>query len=221
MSPRFVLPPPPPPVEVRAWPDRDALRADRSFLLGVLVKAHMGPGRLGLLWLWGVVGAIGWSFIGTAIVTFEESYDAVSAIVGVVMLAVGAAALVPAVILVVVGLRRDAAVRRLLTQWGGLDRDPARDAGLRLPGTTLGWLLPSFVLGALGLYLCFVVPAGAVRGEDTYGLMVLIMGLGLLAWIVGLVGVFKAFWHRRWIVRTLAGEAVRPAPVAQGGGVHR
>ncbi|TRV77077.1 hypothetical protein FKN01_17080 [Streptomyces sp. 130] len=216
MSPRFVLPPPPPPVEIRAWPDRDALLADRSFLLGVLVKAHIGPGRLGLLWLWGVVGAIGWSFIGTAVITFEESYDAISAIMGVVMAALGAAALIPAVILAVVGLRRDVAVRRLLTRWGELDRDPARDAALRLPGTTLGWLLPSFALGALGLCLCVVVPAGAVRGEDTYGLMALIMGLGLLAWLIGLIGVFKAFWHRRWIVRTLAGAAAPPPLVSRG-----
>ncbi|MFE7574785.1 hypothetical protein ACFU5Z_08610 [Streptomyces sp. NPDC057521] len=221
MSPRFVLPPPPPPVEIRSWPDRDALLADRSFLLGVLVKAHIGPGRLGLLWLWGVVGAIGWSFIGTAIITFEESYDFISAILGVVLLAMGAAALIPAVILLVSGLRRDVALRRLLTQWGELDRDPARDAGLRLPGTSLGWLLPSFLLGALGLYLCVVVPAGAVRGEDTYGLMALIMGLGLLAWFVGLVGVFKAFWHRRWIVRTLAGATAPPPLVSRSGGVHR
>ncbi|MGW2472150.1 hypothetical protein [Streptomyces sp. NPDC001665] len=221
MSPRFVLPPPPPPVEIRSWPDRDALLADRSLLLGVLVKAHIGPGRLGLLWLWGAVGAIGWSFIGTALIGFEESYDPISAIFALVMLALGAGALIPAVILLVSGLRRDVALRRLLTQWGELDRDPARDAGLRLPGTSLGWLLPSFALGALGLYLCVVVPAGAVRGEDTYGLMALIMGLGLLAWLVGLVGVFKAFWHRRWIVRTLAGVAAPPAPVAQGGGAHR
>ncbi|MFF7336015.1 hypothetical protein ACFZAT_01635 [Streptomyces sp. NPDC008163] len=217
MSPRFVLPPPPPPVEIRSWPDRDALLADRSFLLGVLVKAHIGPGRLGLLWLWGAVGAIGWSFIGTAVIGFAESYDPISAIFALVMLAIGVGALIPAVILLVSGLRRDVALRRLLTQWGDLDRDPARDAGLRLPGTGLGWLLPSFALGALGLYLCVVVPAGAVRGEDTYGLMALIMGLGLLAWLVGLVGVFKAFWHRRWIVRTLAGVAA-PQPL---GGVHR
>ncbi|MFG2569914.1 hypothetical protein ACGFR6_31375 [Streptomyces sp. NPDC048567] len=221
MSPRFVLPPPPPPVEIRSWPDRDVLLADRSFLLGVLVKAHIGPGRLGLLWLWGVVGAIGWSFIGTAIITFEESYDFISMILGVVMLAMGAAALIPAAILLVSGLRRDVALRRLLTQWGELDRDPARDAGLRLSGTTLGWLLPSFVLGALGLYLCVVVPAGAVRGEDTYGLMALVMGLGLLSWLVGLVGVFKAFWHRRWIVRTLTGAASPPPLVSRSGGVHR
>ncbi|WP_405899418.1 hypothetical protein OG242_19755 [Streptomyces sp. NBC_00727] len=221
MSPRSVLPPPPPPVEIRAWPDRDALLADRSFLLGGLVKAHIGPGRLGLLWLWGVVAAVGWSFIGTAFITFEESFDAVSAIAGVVMLAMGAAALIPAVVLLVVGLRRDAAVRRLLTQWGELDPDPARDAGLRLPGLSLVWLLTSFVLGALGLYACVVVPAGAVRGHDTYGLMALIMGLGFLAWTVGLVGVFKAFWHRRWILRTLTGTAA-PVPLAQqGGGAHR
>ncbi|NED16237.1 hypothetical protein [Streptomyces sp. SID9124] len=221
MPPRSVLPPPPPPPEIRAWPDRDALLADRSHLLGVLVKAHIGPARLGLLWLWGAVGALGWSLIGTALIAFEESYDPFGAVYGVVMLALGAAALIPAVVLIGVGVRRDAAVRRLLTRWGELDRDPARDAGLRLPGVGLVWLLTSFVLAALGLYACVVVPAGAVRGEDTYGLMALIMGLGLLAWIVGLVGVFKAFWHRRWILRTLTGTAAPDPLPAWGGGAHR
>ncbi|MFB8084321.1 hypothetical protein [Streptomyces sp. NPDC055992] len=221
MSPRSVLPPPPPPLEIRAWPDRDALLADRSFLLGVLVKAHLGPGRLGLLWLWGAVGALGWSLTGTAFISFEQSYDPLGAIFGVVMLALGAAVLLPALILLVVGVRRDVAVRRLLTQWGELDRDPARDAGLRLPGLSLVWLLASFALGAFGLYACVAVPAGAVRGQDTYGLMALIMGIGFLAWIVGLIGVFKAFWHRRWIVRTLTGTAAPEPLPAWGGGAHR
>jgi len=221
MPPRSVLPPPPPPVEIRAWPDRDALLADRSHLLGVLVKAHIGPGRLGLLWLWGALGALGWSLIGTALIAFEESHDPFSAVFGVVMLALGAAALLPGAILIGVGVRRDVAVRRLLTQWGELDRDPARDAGLRQPGVSLVWLLTSFVLGALGLYACVVVPAGAVRGHDTYGLMALIMGLGFLAWIVGLIGVFKAFWHRRWILRTLTGTGGRAPLVVPGGGAHR
>lgn len=137
------------------------------------------------------------------------------------MLALGAAVLLPALILLVVGLRRDVAVRRLLTQWGALDRDPARDAGLRLPGLSLVWLLASFALGAFGLYACVVVPAGAVRGHDTYGLMALIIGIGLLAWIIGLIGVFKAFWHRRWIVRVLTGTAAPEPLPAWGGGAHR
>ncbi|MGW1227479.1 hypothetical protein [Streptomyces sp. NPDC001478] len=221
MSPRPALPPPPPPVEIRTWPDRAALLADRAHVLAALVRAHLGPGRFALLWTWGLLAALGWSLTGTALITFEESYDVVSAILGVVLIALGAGCLVPAVILVVVWLRRDRAVRRLLVRWGRLDRDPARDAALRLPGPSLGWLLPSFALCALGLYACVVVPAGAVRGQDTYGLMALIMGLGLLCWLIGLIGVTKAFWHRRWVLSLLAGAPAAPRAEASTGGAHR
>ncbi|MEE4488742.1 hypothetical protein [Streptomyces sp. BE230] len=221
MSPRSALPPPPPPVEIRSWPDRGALLADRAFILGALVKMHLGPGRLGLLWLWGALGALGWALIGTAFITFEESYDVISAFIGAIMLAMGACCLVPAVILVVIGLRRDREIRRLLAQWGALDRDPAGDSAFRLPGVSLAWLLGSFALCAFGLYACFAVPAGAVRGSDTYGLIALIMGLGFIGWLIGLIGIIKAFRHRRWILRTLTG-AVAPEPlVSSGGGAHR
>ncbi|WP_406453784.1 hypothetical protein OG782_22895 [Streptomyces sp. NBC_00876] len=221
-SPRSALPPPPPPVEIRSWPDRGALLADRAAILGALVKTHLGPGRLGTLWLWGALGALGWSMIGTALITFEESYDVISAIIGLVMAALGAGALVPAVILVVVGLRRDGRIRRLLTQWGELDRDPAADAALRLPGASLVWLLGSFALCAFGLYACVAVPAGAVRGEDTYGLMALIMGLGLISWLIGLIGITKAFWHRRWVLGLLRGATVPVPPlISIEDGSHR
>lgn len=221
MSARPALPPPPPPVEIRTWPDRGALLADRAHILGALVKMHIGPGRLGLLWMWGAVGALGWALAGTAFVTFEESYDVFSAFFGVIFLGLGACCLVPAVVLVVIGLRRDRQLRLLLAQWGGLDRDPASDAAYRLPGVSLAWLLGSFVLCACGLYACFAVPAGAVRGDDTYGLMALVMGLGFIAWIIGLIGITKAFWHRRWILRTLLGTPV-PAPlVSVERGTHR
>ncbi|MBW5253236.1 hypothetical protein JGS39_30420 [Streptomyces sp. P01-B04] len=221
MSARPALPPPPPPVEIRTWPDRGALLADRAHILGALVKMHLGPGRLGLLWMWGAVGALGWALIGTAIVTFEQSYDVFSAFFGVIMLALGACCLVPAVVLVVIGLRRDRRLRRLLAQWGALDRDPASDTAYRLPGVSLVWLLGSFVLCACGLYACFVVPAGAVRGDDTYGLMALIMGLGFIGWIIGLIGITKAFWHRRWVLRTLLGAAAPEPLVSVRGGAHR
>ncbi|MFD8690673.1 hypothetical protein [Streptomyces sp. NPDC059651] len=221
MSARPALPPPPPPVEIRTWPDRGAMLADRAFILGALVRMHIGPGRLGLLWAWGALGASGWALIGTAFITFEESYDVISALIGGVMLVLGAGALVPAVILVVIGLRRDRSIRRLLTQWGALDRDPAGDSALRLPGLSLAWLLGSFALCALGLYACFAVPAGAVRGNDTYGLMALIMGLGFIGWLVGLIGVTKAFRHRSWILGTLAGTAAPEPLISSGGGTRR
>lgn len=221
MSRRSALPPPPPPVEIRTWPDRGALLADRALLLGELVKMHLGPGRLGLLWLWGALGALGWSLISTAFITFEESYDVISAIIGLVLLVLGVCCLVPAVILVVVGLRRDVLIRRLLAQWGELDRDPVGDRAYRLPGTSLVWLLLSFLLCALGLYACVAVPAGAVRGHDTYGLMALIMGLGLVGWLIGLIGVTKALLHRRWVIRVLIGAPAPATLISSGGGAHR
>lgn len=221
MSARPALPPPPPPVEIRTWPDRGALLADRAFILGALVRMHIGPGRLGLLWTWGALGAFGWALIGAAFVTFEESYDVFSAVFAVIMLVMGVGCLVPAVILVVMGLRRDQRLRRLLGQWGALDRDPASDAAYRLPGLSLVWLLGSFAFCAGGLYACFAVPAGAVRGDDTYGLMALVMGLGLIAWLIGLIGVTKAFGHRRWVLRTLLGAPAPESPISVGDGAHR
>ncbi|MFJ2706525.1 hypothetical protein ACIO3R_25455 [Streptomyces sp. NPDC087428] len=221
MSRRSALPPPPPPVEIRTWPDRGALLADRALILGELVKAHLGPARLGMLWLWGGLGALGWSLVGTALITFEESYDIFSAFFGVVFLVLGVCCLVPAVVLVAVGLRRDRRVRRLLTQWGELDRDTVGDRVLRLPGTSLVWLLGSFLLCAFGLYACVAVPAGAVRGDDTYGLVALVMGLGFIGWLIGLIGATKAFLHRRWVLRVLIGTPAPTPLISSGGGVRR
>ncbi|MEU1773286.1 hypothetical protein ABZ601_04330 [Streptomyces sp. NPDC012842] len=53
---------PPPPVEIRAWPDRDALLRDRAAVLDELVRTFIGPARLGVLWLWAGVAAFGWSW---------------------------------------------------------------------------------------------------------------------------------------------------------------
>ncbi|MFI6726591.1 hypothetical protein NRF20_18495 [Streptomyces sp. R-74717] len=215
------LPPPPPPVEIRAWPDREALLADRAVVLGELVKMHVSPGRLAVLWLWGALCAVGWSLVGSAIVTFEQSYDIFSTVLGVILVGMGACCMVPAIILVVIGLRRDRHIRLLLAAWGELDRDPARDARLRMPGVSLVWLLMSFALCALGLYACIVVPATAEAGRGAYGLVALAMGLGMTGWIVGLIGITKAFAHRRWVLRVLIG-ATAPEPLfSVGGGAHR
>jgi hypothetical protein len=194
---------------------------DRSAVLGELVRAHVAPGQLAMLWLWGAICALGWLLVGTALITFEESYDVISAGIGLIIAVMGVGCVVPAVILVVVGLRRDRRIRRLLDAWGALDRDPVRDAALRMPGVSLAWLLMSFALCAAGLYACFAVPASGVLSGDAYGPAVLVMGLGLTGWIVGLIGLVKAFAHRRWVLRVLIGGPAPEPLISVGGGAHR
>ncbi|MFJ7061251.1 hypothetical protein ACK8N7_13655 [Streptomyces griseobrunneus] len=72
---------------------------------------------------------------------------------------------------------------------------------------SLVWLLLSFVLGATGLALCVVGPASARPGDDTYGTVALVMGLGMAAWLTGLIGAVKALAHRRWVLRVLTAPA--------------
>ncbi|MFG3406398.1 hypothetical protein [Streptomyces sp. NPDC048142] len=205
MPRRAPLPPPPPPAEIRSWPDREAMLADRAVVLGELVRMHVGPGRLGLLWMWAALAAIGWSLVGSGIVIVEQSADFFSGIAGLVSLVIGAAVLVPAVAFVCLGVSRDRKVRSLLTAWGALDRDPERDRRLRMPGASLAWLLLSFALGAVGLALCVLGPASARPGRETYGLVALVMGVGMVAWLTALIGGVTALAHRRWVVGVLMG----------------
>lgn len=177
--------------------------ADRAVVLGELVKTHVGPGRLGLLWMWAALAATGWSVVGSGIVFIEQGADFFSGIAGVVSLVVGAAVLIPAVVFACVGISRGREVRVLLDAWGALDRDPERDRRLRMPGMSLTWLLLSFVLGAVGLALCVIGPASARPGRETYGLVALMMGVGMVAWLTALVGGVTALAHRRWVVRVL------------------
>lgn len=99
---------------------------------------------------------------------------------------------------------------------GALDRDPERDRELRLPGVSLVWLLLSFVLAAGGLALCVIGPASARPGDDTYGMVALMMGLGMVAWLTGLIGAVKASAHRRWVLRVLTAPAPAPLTPADG-----
>ncbi len=196
--------------------------ADRAVVLGELVKTHVGPGRLGLLWMWAALAATGWSVVGSGLVFIEQGADFFSGIAGAVSLVVGAAALVPAVVFVCLGISRDREVRSLLADWGALDRDPERDRRLRMPGMSLTWLLLSFVLGAVGLALCVIGPASARPGRETYGLVALVMGVGMVAWLTALVGGATALAHRRWVVRVLRGSggggtAAGAAPVSPAG----
>ncbi|KFK90645.1 hypothetical protein IX27_06445 [Streptomyces sp. JS01] len=195
--------------------------ADRAVVLGELVKMHVGPGRLGLLWMWAALAATGWSVMGSGLVFIEQGSDFFSGIAGVFSLVVGAAALIPAVVFACLGISRDREVRSLLDAWGALDRDPERDRRLRMPGMSLTWLLLSFVLGAVGLAVCVIGPASARPGRETYGLVALVMGVGMVAWLTALVGGVTALAHRRWVVRVLGGSGATGAgavPVSPAGG---
>lgn len=198
--------------------------ADRAVVLGELVKMHVGPGRLGVLWMWAGLAATGWSVVGSGLVFIEQGSDFFSGIAGVVSLVVGAAALIPAVVFACLGISRDREVRSLLDAWGALDRDPERDRRLRMPGMSLTWLLLSFVLGAVGLALCVIGPASARPGRETYGLVALVMGVGMVAWLTALVGGVTALAHRRWVVRVLrgggsgTGTGAGAVPVSPAGG---
>ncbi|MFB4422500.1 hypothetical protein C5F59_015560 [Streptomyces sp. QL37] len=216
MPSRSPLPPSPPPVEIRTWPDRGALLRDRALVLGELVRMFIGPGRLGILWMWAGIAALGWSVVGSAFLMFEDAYDPLGVVPGVICLAIGAAVLVPAAVLMAVGLARDLRVHRLLMEWGGLDRDPEGDRALRRPRASLAWLLMSFPLCATGLFCCVAVPATARAGQETYGLVAWLMGLGFIAWVTGLTGLIKAFAHRRWVLRVLAGVPAEPLIAVDG-----
>ncbi|MGW0859718.1 hypothetical protein [Streptomyces sp. NPDC002690] len=208
------LPPPPPPVEIRTWPDRTSLLADRAEVLGELVRRHVGGGRLALLLTWGGLAALGWAFVGAGIASLEESLDPISDLFAIVLLFVGLALFGPAAVFFGLGVARAREVRALLAGWGTLDRDPDRDRLLRMPGLGLAWLLLSYALCAVGLFTCVAVPASATPGEDTYGVVVLGMGVGLCVWITGLTGAVTAVSHRRWVLRVLGGPAeaaARPA----------
>ncbi|MFI6690293.1 hypothetical protein ACIBLA_00750 [Streptomyces sp. NPDC050433] len=213
MSRRTELPPPPPPVRIRTWPDEQALLADRAGILAWLVGRGMGAVRLAQFLLLVAGVQIGWLMVGGAVrAVVQEVVDPFGLIIGAVIGALGVGVMTAAGIVLGLLLRRDAAMHRLTRQWGALASDPAGDARLRLPGLSLCWLLVSFLVGALGLWLSLETPATARRGEDTYVEVAYVMGAGALLWIAGLIGVVKAVTHYRWAVRLVTARPPSAAP---------
>ncbi|MEU6892864.1 hypothetical protein ABZ934_13890 [Streptomyces sp. NPDC046557] len=194
------LPPPPPPAHLRDWMDESVVRADRARFLKELGRRTLGPGRLLLLWAVAAVFALGWTFIGMALMAFESG-DPLSYLFGLIFGVLGVGVLVPAGIWFAKGAERDRQMRHLLCAWAESDRDPAADALVRAPWRSLTWLLTSFALGVLGLWVTFGTAAGARPGEVTYGEVTYFMGLGLILWITGLLGLGKAGAHYRWAAR--------------------
>ncbi|MER5308259.1 hypothetical protein ABT034_10775 [Streptomyces sp. NPDC002773] len=205
MSPRSPLPPPPPPVELRSWPDRDARLADRALALDELGRRLLGGGRLALFLLWFFLLELGWSLIGVLLISLGGSApDPLMMLTGLVTAVLGIGLLVPAVWLTVRSLRRDRVVRERLVLWAALDRHGPTDARLRAPALSVCWLLLSFAMCGLGLWMGFAVPAGVSR-DDGYGLVAYGMGVALILWITGLTGLRKAVGHYRLAVRLRGG----------------
>lgn len=203
------LPPPPPPAHLREWFDETVVRADRARHLAELSRRGLGAGRLALLWAVAAAFALGWAFVGLAVTSFETG-DALECLYGVVYAATALGVLVPAGIWSVRGARRERREHELLCGWVEAGREPVADPALRAPVRSLLWLGASLALGACGLWVAFAAAAG-VRpgGAATYGELVCFVGLGMILWVTGLLGVAKAATHHRWAAR-----AFRPAPAA-------
>ncbi|GGT12465.1 hypothetical protein GCM10010271_14160 [Streptomyces kurssanovii] len=186
--------------------------------MGELLRLSIGPLRLLLLWLTAAGFALGWAMFGAALQMFSEGVDVFSPLFGVIAGAIGLGFMIPTGLVIGFGIAHDAEVRGRLRRWSALARDPAGDARYGAPGLSLLWFLPSFLLCAYGLWLSFTVPAGARPGEDTLAGVALLMGLGLILWITGLIGIVKAVSHYRWALRLVS----RPArPITERGGAHR
>ncbi|MFC9426415.1 hypothetical protein [Streptomyces sp. NPDC056987] len=209
MSRRTPLPPPPPPEHLRSWPDRAALLADRAGVLSYLGGRSLGPVELVRFWLLVLGVQFGWFLVGQVLVSLGNGADPLGVMFAVPFLAIGLGVLVTAVVFLGLSVREERAVRGLMTRWAALDSDPEADSGLRMAGRSLSWLLTSFVAGAAGLCIAFVVPAMAERGEDTYAEVAYAMGVGTILWIAGLIGVTRAVGHYRWAVRLVAPGVAR------------
>ncbi|MFJ6937092.1 hypothetical protein [Streptomyces sp. NPDC101132] len=208
--------PPPPPALISPWPDATAARAERGRILGELVRHSLGLWTLLALWTVAGVCALGWSFVGMALMSFERGGG--ENLLGLLFLVLGTGVLVPGGLLLAAGARRDRRVRLLLGAWAASGHDPVTDPGHRAAGRSLGWLLASFGVCALGLWVTFGVAMGAAPGGAGSGRVAYCMGLGLILWITGLLGVAKAAVHYRWAVRAFARPGARSAGAAAGFG---
>ncbi|WP_418958598.1 hypothetical protein [Streptomyces tritici] len=204
MARRTPLPPPPPPAELRSWPDRETLLADRARAMAELTKRQLGRRRLTFFLLFLVLAHLGWGLVGGALIGIfdDELSDPLTMISVTVMAALGTAVLIPTVWGVAHGLRSDVLCRERLAQWAGLDRDAARDRAVREPWLGILWAVLSFALCAFGLWVSFAVPnmvVGPTRGG--YGTVAYFMGAALVLWVHGLIGLTKAYAHYRLAVR--------------------
>ncbi|WP_405613511.1 hypothetical protein [Streptomyces sp. NBC_01508] len=210
--PRTPLPPPPPPEHLWSWPDHESLLAERARAMGELQRRGLSFARLALLWSYGLIATLGWILVSLGLGAFEaRNADYVT---GVVELVLGLFFLMPAVIGVGFDLARDRTVRGRLDAWAALRPDPGNDHRLRAGGRSAGWLGLSVALCLIGLVLAFTgvgQPGSGGIGETAY-----LIGTGVIALVIGGLGVLRVRGHQRW-----AGNVLSPVSLREGGGAHR
>lgn len=200
--PGFLLPPPPPPAHVRAWPDRAALLADRGRALEELRRRSLGVHRVLLLWLLALAAIVGWALLVVPLQQIEQR-DPTGVVLGPLFALLGLAALAPTVVAVAQSVRSDRRIHELLDAWTELDRHPATDSRLRSPGLSLFWLLSSLGVCAIGAWTSYTATAQTASGRSMYSEVVQGVGIGLILWVTGLLGIGKAVRHYRWALRIL------------------
>jgi hypothetical protein len=174
--------------------------ADRARAMRELGRRALGvPAAVGF-WLYALLLAVGWGCVGGALQTFEQGMFP-DVLIGGIFLVLGIGGIVPAAVLLALGVKRDRTIRQRLYEWGGLGSDATVDRGLRAPGRSLAWLLPSFALAAFGLWTSLAWAASASPGSDTYADAAYFIGMGCVMWVVGLLGMVKAVGYYRWAVR--------------------
>ncbi|MFF8607549.1 hypothetical protein ACF06X_16565 [Streptomyces sp. NPDC015346] len=202
---------------MQSWPDREARLADRARAMGELNNRLLGGGRLARFLVWVVTLQLGWGFAGGGLVALEDAIDPLSVIFVFFLVAVGLCVLVPAVYFFARGVRRDREARVRLLRWAALDLDPAGDARLREPVLSAVWLVLSFGLCALGLWVSLAAPAELVGpGLGGYGTVAYLMGAALALWIPGLTGLVKAIGHYRFAVRLIVSEGSEGSEGSRG-----
>ncbi|MEU1497402.1 hypothetical protein [Streptomyces sp. NPDC005732] len=207
--PGFLLPPPPPPAHVRSWPDRAALLADRRRVLEELRGRSLGVHRVLLLWLLALAAIVGWALLVLPLQQIEQR-DPTGVVLGPLFALLGLAALAPTVFAVALSVRSDRRLHELLQAWTELDRHPATDSRLRSPGLSLFWLLSSLGVCAIGVWTSYAAAAPDGPGQGLYSEIVQGVGIGLILWTTGLIGIAKAVRHYRWALRIL--PPASPAP---------
>ncbi|MFI9720406.1 hypothetical protein ACIHFE_12210 [Streptomyces sp. NPDC052396] len=145
---RLPLPPPPPPEEIRAWPDRQSLLADRTRALREGTHVALSLRELltvGFLALW-LSLACYLCAKGALLCLDHQDWRQY-----VPWLLLGALFLTGATGSVALTHRRDRQLRQLLALWQELDRDPASVRQWSQPGRALAWAAGAIGFGALAL----------------------------------------------------------------------
>jgi len=199
MTPPDALPPPPPAPDLRPWPDRAGLLADRARAMGTLARWYMAPHRALLLWLLTLVFALGWTLAVSGF-QFLVTGQIVEHILGVIFLGLALGATVPSSLGLASGIRRDVFVGARLRDWAELGRDPQTLPHWRVSGSALLWLLPSLVLCCLGLVLG-ASTAMSDLGAETFGVA---MGIAVVFAVTGGLGLLKAIGYYRLVNRELS-----------------